>query len=325
MRRVLILGGTGWLGREIARIAVADGAEVTCLARGESGPPPEGVHFVAADRTRPGVYEKLAGEWDEVVELAYEAELVQSALDALVKRARHWTLISTVSVYARNDEPGADESADLVEPDDPTDYSHAKVLAERATASALGDRLLVVRPGLIVGPGDPSDRFGYWPARLSRGGRALIPMTGDRYGQVIDVTDLATYVVQAGREGVTGTVNAVGESRPFADVLDEVVAATGFSEEFVTADDAFLRDHQVNYWAGPHSLPLWLPLADAAMAQRSGSAYVASGGTIRPLQETIALVLADEVSRGVDRQRRSGLTLHEEANLLDALGISRGS
>lgn len=324
MRRVLILGGTGWLGREIARIAITDGSEVVCVARGESGPPPEGVHFVAADRTRPGAYDELTGEWDEVIELAYDHGLVSSALDALSDRAHHWTLVSSVSVYARNDEPGADEAADLVDPDDPSDYAHAKVLAERATTARLGDRLMVVRPGLIAGPGDRSDRFGYWPARFHRGGRVLIPATAARHVQVIDVTDLVMYVVHVGRQGLTGAVNAVGESHSLEVFLDEVIATTSCEGDFVSGDDTFLLDHAVNYWAGPRSLPLWLPLADAAMAQRSGSAYLASGGTIRPLRDTISRVLADEVSRGVDRPRRSGLTSHEETDLFDALELDRG-
>ena len=101
---------------EIARVAISDGAEVVCLARGDSGAAPEGVCFVQADRTMPGAYDQVDGEWDEVIELAYGPELVESALDAFADRARHWTLVSTVSVYRRNDEPGADESAELVEP-----------------------------------------------------------------------------------------------------------------------------------------------------------------------------------------------------------------
>lgn len=317
MRRVLVLGGTGWLGSDIARAAITDGTEVVCLARGESGSVPEGARFVKADRTHAGAYDELDGDWDEVIELAYEPELVNSALEALSGRARHWTLVSTVSVYRRNDEPMADESADLVRPEDTADYSHAKVLAEQATAARLADKLLVVRPGLIAGPGDPSDRFGYWPARLHRGGRVLVPNSAGRYVQVIDVTDLATFIVQAGLREFTGTVNAVGESHSLDAFLADVAAVTGFRGEFVAVEDEFLVEQDVRYWAGPRSLPLWLPLVDAAMAQRSPDTYIASGGTIRPLWDTIARVLDDEVSREVDRARRSGLTADEEADLIN--------
>lgn len=325
MRRVLILGGTGWLGGDIARAAIVDGAEVVCLARGESGSVPEGARFIEADRTHAGAYDALEGEWDEVIELANEPELVDSALEALSGRAGHWTVVSTVSVYRRNDEPGADESADVVHPEDPSDYAHAKVLAERATAAQLADKLLVVRPGLIAGPGDPSDRFGYWPARLHRGGRVLVPTTAGRYVQVIDVTDLATWIVQAGRRGFTGTVNAVGESHSFDAFLADVAAVTGFKGEFVVVEDEFLLDHDVRFWGGPRSLPLWLPLVDAAMAQRDLDTFLASEGTIRPLRDTIARVLDDEISRGATRARRAGLTAEDEADLVDRIGPTERS
>ena len=318
MRRVLVLGGTAWLGGEIAREARGDGAEVVCLARGESGTAPNGVRFVQADRNVPGAYDHVDDDWDEVIELAYDPAVVGSALDALADRARHWTLVSTVSVYDRNDEPGADESAELVTPKDLTEYADAKVAAEHATAARLADRLLVVRPGLIMGPGDPSDRFGYWPARLHRGGRVLAPTTAGRFVQAIDVADLAAWIVKAGREGITGTMNAVGEPHPFDTFLAQAGLLAGFGGTFVTVDDEWLLEHDVRYWAGPRSLPLWLPASDAAFAQRSNAAFVASGGLIRPLQASIARILEDEVDRGLDRSRRAGLTSAEEANLLDA-------
>ncbi|MBO0919733.1 NAD-dependent epimerase/dehydratase family protein [Cellulomonas sp. zg-ZUI222] len=318
MRRVLVLGGTGWLGAAVVRAALADGAEVVCLARGTSGDVPDGARLVRADRREPGAYDALTGAWDEVVEIAYEPDLVTSALDALADRAAHWTLVSSVSVYARDDEPGADETATVVEPEDLTRYPDAKVAAERATAARLGDRLLLARPGLIVGPGDPSDRFGYWPARLHRGGRVLAPTPEGRFMQVIDVDDLAAWLVAAGRAGLTGPVNAVGTAVPLADLLAEVAAVSGPDAELVPVDDATLLAHDVAYWAGPRSLPLWLPPEAIGFARRDGSAYRAAGGTERPLRDTIARVLADEVRRGVDRPRRAGLTPDEEREVLAA-------
>ncbi len=318
MRRVLVLGGTGWLGAAVVRAALADGADVVCLARGESGDVPVGARLVRADRREPGAYDALTGAWDEVVEIAYAPDLVTSALDALADRAAHWTLVSSVSVYARDDEPGADEAAAVVEPEDLTRYPDAKVAAERASAARLGDRLLLARPGLIVGPGDPSDRFGYWPARLHRGGRVLTPVPQGRSMQVIDVDDLAAWLVAAGRAGVTGPVNAVGTAVPLGDLLAEVAAVAGPDAELVPVDDATLLAHDVAYWAGPRSLPLWLPVEASGFARRDGSAYRASGGTERPLRDTIARVLADEVGRGVDRPRRAGLTPDEEREVLAA-------
>jgi len=313
---MLVLGGTGWLGREIARTAVAQGDEVVCLARGESGSAPEGARLVTADRRMPGAYDALDGEWDEVVEISYDLGLVASALDALADRAAHWTLVSTVSVYARNDDPGADESAEVVEPQDLTQYPDAKVAAERATAERVGDRLLIGRPGLIVGPGDPTDRFGYWPARFSRGGRVLAPQTASRHVQVIDVSDLAEWIVAAGSREVTGTVNAVGAIHRMADFFGEVGDVAGFDGEIVELDDASLLANGVNYWSGPRSLPLWVPAEDAGFAQRDGSAFVATGGTLRPLRDTLERTLADELARGIRRSRRAGLSPDDEAAIL---------
>src|SRR5699024_3993027 len=136
--RVLVLGGTGWLGGEIAWAALAGGAEVTCLARGVSGDVPAGVRLVRADRAAPGAYDDLGGDWDDVIEVGSEPDLVASALTALADRARHWTYVSTVSVYRDHDEVGADETAALVEPADMSEYPDAKVAAERASAAAVG-------------------------------------------------------------------------------------------------------------------------------------------------------------------------------------------
>ncbi|MCZ4067178.1 NAD-dependent epimerase/dehydratase family protein [Microbacterium sp. H37-C3] len=319
MRRILVLGGTGWLGREIARQARDSGAEVVCVARGESGSVPDGVEFVRTDRSRLGAYDGVGGAWDEVIELASEPQLVESALDALADRAAHWTLVSTVSVYADNSTPGADETAPLVEPQNLAEYPDAKVAAERASAAAVGDRLLIARPGLIAGPGDPSDRLGYWPARLHRGGDVLAPTTGHRFVQFIDVDDLAAWIVGAGAAGLTGAVNAVGEVHTMDDFLRAAGSVAGFEGELITVDDEELLALDVHYWAGPRSLPLWLPIETVGFAQRAGSAFVATGGRSRPLADTLTRVLTDEISRGLDRPRRSGLTVDEEQEVLAAV------
>lgn len=319
MRRVLVLGGTGWLGCEIARRALEEGAEVVCLARGESGSAPDGARHIRADRTSPDAYHEVEGDWDEVIELAYEPGLVRSALEAFAPRAAHWTLISSVSVYNANDEPHADETAPLVEPQDLAEYPDAKVAAERSSTAALGDRLLISRPGLIVGAGDPTDRFGYWPARLSRNGPTLVPETDGRFVQFIDIEDLARWTIRAGREKSTGIVNAVGEVHQMQSVFDATAAVTGYTGELVTVSDEQLLAQGVNYWAGPRSLPLWLPKEATAFAQRSGVAYLTSGGTLSSLRETLARVQEDEVSRGVSRERRSGLSAIDEATVLQSV------
>lgn len=323
MARVLILGGTGWLGARIARNWQARGAEVVCLARGTSGRVPAGTRLVRADRTEAGAYDALTDHWDEVVELAYDPALVAPAVAALSERAAHWSLVSSVSVYARDDEPGADESAELVEPADPSRYPDAKVAAERVTAAAVGDRLLIARPGLIVGPGDPTDRFGYWPARLSRGGVVLVPVGAGRHVQVIDVDDLARWIVDAGAGAVTGSVNAVGPAVRFDDVLEAAASVSGFDGRFLRASDEELATHDVAFWAGPRSLPLWLPLEATGFAQRDDQAFRETGGITRPLRETLLRTLDDETSRGLGRPRRSGLTEAEEAEIVSAIHRAR--
>jgi 2'-hydroxyisoflavone reductase len=318
MRRVLVLGGTGWLGREISRIAVERGAEVYCLARGQSGKVADGAHLIRADRLAAGAYDGVKTDWDEVIELAYDPALVEPALHALAAHAAHWTLVSSVSVYKNNDEPGADELAQLVEPRDLRQYADAKVAAERSSTRSLGDRLLIVRPGLIVGAGDPSDRFGYWLARLSRTGPALIPTPEGRLVQVIEVADLTAWIEHAGRDRIVGATNAVGKVHRMQDFFSAAVEATGYKGDLVPIDDQSLLAHGVNYWAGPRSLPLWLPETDTAFMQRSGSAFLAAGGSLAALEDTLVQVLADETSRGVHRERGAGLTAPDELAVLEA-------
>jgi uncharacterized protein YbjT (DUF2867 family) len=226
-------------------------------------------------------------------------------------------------VYADNAATDEDESAALVEPlpaGVPATrevYGEAKVAVERATSERLGDRLLIARPGLIAGPGDGSGRFGYWPARFDRGGaRALVPESADRMIQVIDVADLAAYVVEAGAAGVRGVVNAVGDATPLAEVLALAAEATGFTGELVARDDEWLLAHDVTPWAGPRSLPLWLPREVEGMMRRSNARYRQTGGGLRPLRDTVERVLEDERARGIHSARRSGLTPEEEHELL---------
>ncbi|MFF7683985.1 reductase [Microbacterium sp. NPDC007973] len=315
MRRILILGGTAWLGRALATAALSTGADVTCLARGESGAVPAGARLVRADRNDSDAYADLDGEWDDVVELSWDPGFVASGLDALAHRAAHWTLVSSVSVYADSGAPFADESADLVEPVDLEQSADAKVHAERLTTARVGERALRARAGLIVGPGDPTDRFGYWPARFARGGRVVLPEPSGRHAQGIDVDDLAEWIVRAGSAEVTGPVNAVGEEFPLAAVFAAAREAAGASVETVPLDDETLLSRGVQYWTGPRSLPLWLPAEARGFSRRSDAAFLSSGGRRRPLAETMRRVLDDERARGIDRPRRAGLTPAEEAEV----------
>lgn len=324
MSDVLILGGTGWLSGRVAEGWLARGAAVTCLARG-GRPAPEGATLVVADRAEPGAYDALADRaWDEVVEVSSMPDYVSAAVDALGGRARHWTYVSSLSAYARDDEPGADEAAVLHEPAVPGEeyhYGRAKSAAEAAVRQGVGERSAIVRPGLIVGPGDPTDRFGYWVGRFALAGPepVLVPMLDGLASQVIDVDDLAEFIVARGADGWHGVANAIGDTMPLSAMLDDARTIAAHTGALVEADDDWLAAHDVAHWMGPRSLPLWLPREMTGFATRRNTAYRHAGGQLRDLRDTLERTLADERARGLERERKAGLTRHDELELLDQL------
>lgn len=329
MTDVLILGGTGWLSGRVAAAWAEEGARVTALARG-GRPAPDGVDLVTGDRDDPTAYDAVRDrDWDEVVDISSRPEHVRAALAALSPRSRHWTYVSSLSVYAANDVVGQDESAPLAEPADPADaeydYSRAKSAAEAAVRAAMGKRSAIVRPGLIVGPDDPTDRFGYWVSRFALAGDApvLVPDAPAATAQVIDVDDLAPFIVRLGRERSDAVVNAISEPMPLGDLLAAARAVAGHTGPVVAADPAWLTAREVSHWAGPRSLPLWLPDDLPGFATHSAAAYRAAGGGIRPLDETLRRTLVDERGRGLDRTRSTGLTRDEELALLAELEAPR--
>lgn len=328
---VLVLGGTSWLGGEVAGLARRRGHRVTCLARGTSGSVPEGVTHVTADRWQPSAYEEVSDQaWDVVLDVSWQPELVRSALAALAARAGHWVYVSSVSVYADQSTPGADESAALLEAwageggatDDA--YGPAKVSCETSCRDAMGpDRLTVARAGLIVGYGDRSDRFGYWPARLTDAedpeAVVLVPPL-DLPVQVIDVRDLARWLVDAAERRLAGVFDAVGEPLTFEEVISACAVVTGTEPLLAEPDEPWLVDQGVTPWAGPDSLPLWLPRPDhAGLMARDGAAARAAGLASRPLAETVAAALDWEVEQGLDRPRTAGLSVERENTLLALL------
>lgn len=319
MTTVLVLGGTGWLSGRIARRWADAGASVTCLGRGVR-PSPAGTTLVPADRDAPLPYRPVAdAHWDEVIDVTRHARHARDAVGVLGARAGRWTFVSSVSVYADDRTPDADETAPLHGPAerDDEDYAAQKVGAEQAVRT-LGDRARIVRPGLIVGQGDPSDRFGYWAAAFDRAGDrpVLVPQTADRWTQVIDVDDLAAFLVADRGHGV---LNAVGNVHPLGDVLDMFRAATSHTGDLVPADDAALEAAGIAYWAGERSLPLWLPADMDGHGRRSNAAFRAAGGTLAPLRRTIEAVVRDERMRGTDRLRSAGLTRAQEQEVIDRL------
>ncbi|MEV4950702.1 NAD-dependent epimerase/dehydratase family protein [Paenarthrobacter nitroguajacolicus] len=321
--RILVLGGTAFLSAEIARQAVEAGHEVTCLARGSSTSPPDGVTWVRSDRAAGATaFAEIDGRWDEVVDVSRDPVQARVALDVLGPSAAHWTFVSSCSVYADHSVPDADENAALLEPlpegqaGTPETYGESKSAIEQMTLAAVGENAHIVRAGLIGGPGDGTDRYGYWPARFAANtDTVLVPDIPDDATQIIDVRDLAAWILQSAEEGLTGIYNALGEVVRFEDYIVESQRAVG-TPDFVVPDVDWLVQHGVEYWSGPDSLPLWLPSGHDGFQARSNRAARERGMVLRPWQDTLAATLEDERARGLDRERKAGLSRETEQRLV---------
>lgn len=317
--RILVLGGTRFLSRAVAADAVARGHDVTCAARGTSGPVPAGAHHVVLDRDDPD-WAPLDQSWDVVVDVARTPGWVAAALDRLADA--HWVFVSTISVYADHSvRGGTPETLTLLEPitddveqDSAEVYGGHKVACER-DVQARARSALIARPGLIIGPGDPSGRFTYWPDRLAENGEVLAPESPDRDTQAIDVRDLAAWLVRAAEEELTGTYDVSGPVVRIGDLVEQIGTAVGGTSTVVWAPAEFLLERGVTHWSGPRSLPLWLPEEARGMTSHDVSAAFAAGLTCRPIAETARDTLA--WLRETPDAPRTGLSRAEEQELLD--------
>jgi len=331
--RVLILGGTAWLGGHLVEAARVKGHDVTCLARGTSGIAPRGARIVVADRGLPNAYDQvLEQRWDAVLDVSRQPGQVRSAASALAKHSNTFVLISSASVYADHATPGQDESAALLPPlqaevmADLSWYGQAKVACEQHVLNAFGAaRSLIVRAGLIGGPGDDSDRSGYWPLRFAKaaqsGRRVLVPDAPALSTQVIDVRDLASWIIDRACAGDVGIFNATGETIGFPEHLDIARRVAGHSGRVVSAGPDWLLQQGVTPWMGQMSLPLWLPLPEyAGFSTRDGSAATRAGLSRRSLEATLRDTLEWELSRApASTTRGAGLSDADEEYLLGLL------
>jgi 2'-hydroxyisoflavone reductase len=320
--KLLVLGGTKFLGRAIVDAALARGHEVTLFNRGQTNPQlfPD-VDKLRGDRD--GDLSPLAGRaWDAVIDPSgYVPRVVRASAELLAGAAEHYTFVSSISVYRTYRQPNFDETAPLEELPDPTTesveeaYGGLKVLCERVVEELFPGAALVIRPGLIVGPHDPTGRFTYWPHRFARGGEVLAPRRPDRQVQFVDVRDLADWTMRMAEARTDGAFNATGPVPPMTmgGLLEACREATGAESSIVWVDEAFLLQHEVGPWM---ELPLWLPEADqdyARMMEADVSKAVAVGLAFRPLVETIRATLEQaEVSEN------AGLAAEREAKLLAA-------
>jgi 2'-hydroxyisoflavone reductase len=317
--RLLVLGGTKFLGRATVEAALAAGHEVTLFNRGETNPElfPE-AEKIHGDRAVD--LDRLAGrEWDAVLDPAgYVPSVVHTAVRALADAAPFYLFVSSVSVYADQSRP-ADEDAPLAElgdlpsdrlTEDYSNYGALKALCEAEVRAVYGDRCAIVRPGLIVGPHDPTGRFTYWPHRVARGGEVLAPAPPEGQVQFVDVRDLGEWFVRLYERRLGDTLNATNEGLPFEQLLDTCREVAGSESIFTWVSGDLLAEQGVGEWM---ELPLWLHDPEfAGMMETDVSRAVEGGLTFRPLTETVrgTLEQADTVD-GV------GLTPEREAELLD--------
>lgn len=321
--KLLVLGGTAFLGREVAGAALGRGHEVTCLARG-SAPPPDGVSFVTADRDAEDGLAAVAGEhWDCVVDVTGQPGQARRAVRDL--RTDHWVFVSTANVYAPGAGVGADESAPLLEPLDGDvmgsmeDYGPAKVACERVFAGAEAPAALL-RVGLIGGPGDRSGRSGYWPWRFAHpvGEEVVVPDDPAFPTALVDVRDLARWIVLAAEQHLDGPVNVTGPTTPLGEVLAAAAAAAGSSARPHPVAPARLAEFGISPWMGPASLPLWIDDPSLrGFGTLDSSRARAAGLVTRPLEGTFRDVLAWEEAEG--RQVASGLGDEDERRVLAML------
>jgi len=321
--KILVLGGTGFLGRAFVEIADSRGHELTLFNRGHRNPDlfPD-VEKIHGDR---GVdLGRLDGRtWDAVFDTCgYFPRVVAMSAEKLKDAVRSYLFVSSISVFRNFNVPNQDEDGEvatiegpIIEEVQPETYGALKALCEQAVQRVHGERAIIVRPGLIVGPHDYSDRFTYWPVRMGRGGEVLVPDVKDQPVQIIDVRDLARWSLELLEKEIAGVFNATGPAPPYC--LQEVLTACAgnTSAELVWVNGEFLKKHEVQPWM---DLPLALEYDGSAngLCQIDVTRAITAGLSFRPLAETIRDTREWALAREHGHQWRAGLSEEREKALL---------
>ncbi|GAC1441907.1 MAG: SDR family oxidoreductase [Mycobacteriales bacterium] len=328
--RLLVLGGTRFVGRAVATDAVDRGWDVTVLNRGATADPPDGVRALTVDRT---VYTELTDvladrRWDAVLDTwAGAPSVVRDAAGLLAGCTDRYGYISSRSVYTWPPEPGADESRPVVDADpdaDRTDYAADKRGGEMAATREYGDdRVLLARPGLILGPHEDVGRLPWWLRRISHGGPVVAPGTPERGLQYVDVRDLAAWVLDNLVRGTSGPVDVVSPRRhtTIGGLLAACVATTGSDAELVWVPEAVLEAEGAQGWT---HFPCWVPSSGelAEMMESDTSRAVQTGLRCRPIQDTVADTWSWLESAGMPSPRE-GLPLNGLPTVLEKRLLAR--
>jgi 2'-hydroxyisoflavone reductase len=293
--RLLVLGGTQFVGRALVSAALERGHEVTLFNRGMTNPGLFGtaVERIRGDRSK-DLSQLVGRSWDAVVDVAaYHPADVARSLDAVRTSADRYLFVSTVSVYADQSIPPVEGAAvaTLTGPEDrgPESYGARKAACERLLSDALDQRATIVRPGLIVGPHDPTDRFSYWPRRISQGGDVLAPGAPEDPLQFIDVRDLATFILLLAEQDHPGTFNATGKMITFGSFLETCQRACANNARLVWVPSARLLQAGLDPWMG---VPLWIAAPGWEAANRVDiTRALGAGLELRSLEQTIEAAL----------------------------------
>jgi 2'-hydroxyisoflavone reductase len=340
---LLLLGGTGFVGRHVTEAALERGHAVTILHRGKRASPRAGIESIRGDRETE--IDLVRGRtWDAVVDIcAYHPRSVDAASRVLAGACGRYVFVSTISVYADFPAEGADEGAPLAVVDDATvaaldvrepergttssalgaAYGPLKARCERRVLDTFADRALIVRPGVISGPFDRSGRLAYWVDRIARGGEVLAPGEPDQAVCVIDVRDLCAWMIAAIERGLTGVFNATGESNgTMSRVLHACAERAETRATLTWTDERFLIDQGVTPW---RDLPLWLEASESPFFRVKNARAVAAGLRFRPLAETAFDTLAWQRSEGDPSAFADFLPSTRESELLAAWRAVRGA